>query len=634
MRKWLWILFMMISGVSQAKDGAILGVVLDKVNAKQWENAEAFAKHADDPMVQEILDWYALRSGRGQLEDYEKFLTENSDWPGLPWLQGYGENILPKDTDPERVVAFIEHQGPQTAHGLAAYIKALVALDRKRDALKAFDDAKEEIVISFAEFQNIQEHMSAITQKDMIAQVHYLLDKKKVTDAEDYLDALPENAREIVDARLALIDNKIDKDEWLTTLSEAALASPELTFERFRHAFENGDRPQASEIMLEASKGKLYRPALWMENDMRTRLAGDALWAGDGKRAYDLVAQHNIDDQDEGYALAEWTAGFIALDFLSKPKVARKHFQNFKSSVATPISNGRAGYWLGRSGDPEGYAYGAQFQASFYGQLSAEMAGVPFDQNLIDAPKPEVTNKLLVRDSVHAGLLFYSADEPLLAHRFFAHEAETATPEEAEALGILAVRLGIPHGAINIGKNLAQRGETITHSIFPIPDIYPEELAAPKPLALAVTRQESEFYQRAESHVGAKGFMQLMPATAAHVAERIGLEFDENALKENGYYNVTLGAAYLDELGLEFANNPIYMAAGYNAGPHRVREWRLHVGEAGPTIEDAVHWIEMIRFEETRNYVQRVLEGTFVYDAKLNGSFRIKPSDLLLKPYN
>src|SRR3546814_6201944 len=126
-------------------------------------------------------------------------------------------------------------------------------------------------------------------------------------------------------------------------------------------------------------------------------------------------------------------------------------------------------------------------------------------------------------------------------------------------------------------------------------------------------RQESEFYPKARSPVGALGLMQLMPATARHVAQHMGLPFSQDRLTEDPDYNARLGQAYLKELLGEFGGSYILALAAYNAGPSRARNWIEHYGDPRDPAVDPVNWIERIPFSETRTYVQRHLETLVVY---------------------
>jgi soluble lytic murein transglycosylase len=136
---------------------------------------------------------------------------------------------------------------------------------------------------------------------------------------------------------------------------------------------------------------------------------------------------------------------------------------------------------------------------------------------------------------------------------------------------------------------------------------------------LAITRQESEFDPRAVSRAGARGLMQLMPATARMTARIEGLPYDPTWLLNDPSYNVTLGAAHLEHLLKEWNGSYVLTFAAYNAGPGNVRQWIEDSGDPRSSSVDMIDWIELIPFSETRNYVHRVMENVAVYRWRLGG---------------
>ena len=131
-------------------------------------------------------------------------------------------------------------------------------------------------------------------------------------------------------------------------------------------------------------------------------------------------------------------------------------------------------------------------------------------------------------------------------------------------------------------------------------------------------RQESAFQADAVSPAGAQGLMQLMPKTASETARALKISHSPGRLSEPDY-NLKLGQAYLRDMIADFGGSYILALAAYNAGPKRAREWLKAHGDPRAGVEEAVDWIEMIPIEETRNYVQRVLENLQVYRLKGNG---------------
>jgi soluble lytic murein transglycosylase len=124
-------------------------------------------------------------------------------------------------------------------------------------------------------------------------------------------------------------------------------------------------------------------------------------------------------------------------------------------------------------------------------------------------------------------------------------------------------------------------------------------------------RQESRFVMDARSHVGASGLMQVMPATAKWTAKKIGLtNFTPDQITDREV-NVAIGTGYLKLVLDDFEGSMPMATAAYNAGPSRPRNWRN-----GPVLEAAI-WAENIPFQETRDYVKKVLSNTTNYAAIL-----------------
>ena len=134
-------------------------------------------------------------------------------------------------------------------------------------------------------------------------------------------------------------------------------------------------------------------------------------------------------------------------------------------------------------------------------------------------------------------------------------------------------------------------------------------------MTLAIARRESEFDPKVISGAGARGLMQVMPATAKAVAGQLGIlsSHDTGRLTSEWRYNAKLGTNYLAKLAGDLGGNVVMMSAGYNAGPSRPLRWMSEQGDPRSTTPkgdaEIVDWIEMIPFDETRNYVMRVTES-------------------------
>jgi len=137
---------------------------------------------------------------------------------------------------------------------------------------------------------------------------------------------------------------------------------------------------------------------------------------------------------------------------------------------------------------------------------------------------------------------------------------------------------------------------------------YASAQQVPSSELMAIARRESAFFPEARSPVGARGLMQIMPATGKQVASSLGAKHSGSDLFQVEH-NVLLGSAYYRQLLDRFKGNRVFALTAYNAGPHRVDRWRNEEGK-GLSVE---LWVETIPYKETRNYVQAVLSYNVVF---------------------
>ncbi|MEM0923908.1 MAG: lytic transglycosylase domain-containing protein [Pseudomonadota bacterium] len=377
---------------------------------------------------------------------------------------------------------------------------------------------------------------------------------------------------------------------------------------------------------------QLGAPTRWA--DRRRRLARRAARQGQGELAYRLASKHFLSASD-GYSYSdlEWLSGWVALRQLQDPGRAAGHFERFAASVETPISLGRAGYWTGRAYEALGdqtrarawYVKGAEHQTSFYGQLAATKIGAGGDPRLArGGSEGWQRDPVLDSDDVRMAALLHYAGQEILSFAAFEAIAKSMSDARAlESLGTLALALDRPHYAVRVAKAAARKGIVIHPVYYPIHDLAGYATKVEPAFAMSIARQETELNPRAISPAGARGLMQLMPATAKKVAGWIGEEYSRGRLIEDWQYNARLGQTYLARRTQEFGGSYVMAAAAYNAGAGRVDQWLDAYGDPrlpGRSVEDMIDWMEDIPFRETRNYVQRVMEGLYVYRARLTGN--------------
>ncbi len=182
---------------------------------------------------------------------------------------------------------------------------------------------------------------------------------------------------------------------------------------------------------------------------------------------------------------------------------------------------------------------------------------------------------------------------------------------------------GDPAMSVRVAKNASYSGLNLLSYLHPVMTTPQMQMSggAPEPaLVLGLARQESEFDSTAVSSAGARGLMQLMPASAKQAAKMRGMAYRQNDLTANPSYNMQLGMTTLAEYLDHWNGSYVLAIASYNAGPTNVRNWIETYGDPRDSGVDPIDWIESIPFPETRNYVQRVIENLEVYRNRLSNT--------------
>ncbi|MEM6376044.1 MAG: lytic transglycosylase domain-containing protein, partial [Pseudomonadota bacterium] len=433
--------------------------------------------------------------------------------------------------------------------------------------------------------------------------------------------------RDMVQTRLMIERGASGADKRLATLATEARSNAHIAYALFNRHLEKGRIDAAIGLLLRQSRREagLQEPERWARK--RRDLARDRMRDGAGLTAYEIASVHGL-VEGSSYADLEWLSGYLALTYLDQPDLAVDHFHNLLEAVQTPISLGRAAYWLGRAEEALGneeaaqiaYELGALHQTSYYGLLAAERGGFPFDAGLSsEVDESDWREADFARDLVYqAGVLLYASGEVALAERFFTHLAAHLDVGDLQKLGAALHDLGSPHLQVMVGKAAAKRGIVVAAPYFALHPMQNMDLPVPMELALAIARRESEFDTYVTSGAGAMGLMQLMPATATEMARALSEDNHSRArLYEDWSYNARLGSAYLARMARLFDGNIVMMSAAYNAGPGRPSRWMSRFGDPRTDARDVIDWVEHVPFSETRNYIMRVTESLPIYRARL-----------------
>ena len=447
------------------------------------------------------------------------------------------------------------------------------------------------------------------------------------------------NASEIaLTAAVVAVDIEKGASAALNAVPAAKRSDPLYQYARVRYLRDQDKLEDAAAVLLSAPRDPavIDGDAFWVERRIVSRALLDK---GDAKTAYKLAATHSAETGAD-IAEAEFHAGWYALEFLGDPNTARKHFLEIERVSEMPLSQSRAEYWLGRAAERAGdrnaaiahYKNAGKFPTTFYGQIALSRLGV---KELPIAPPPRIDAAAKKRFESHELVQVINKLDALNRGDrnsiFLQVLADRLTdPAEIALLCEMAEEEGGHQFALQLGKQASYRNLAVHSSAFPTSAIPSSAKtgAVEKPMVYAIARQESSFNPAAVSGAGARGLLQLMPATAKAMAKSVGVTFSQDRLTSDPAYNAQLGAAFLGKLQESYGGSFIMTFAAYNAGPSRVTAWIKQYGDPRDPNVDAVNWIERIPFTETRNYVQRVMENYQVYRARLGAKALTIESDL------
>ena len=611
-------------------EAAALAAALKAVDDGRYADARAAVANFRNPLLARTVEWNVLRVASKADADFAatwRFLRDNPDWPEPEVLRRQAEDRIGPDTPANEVFRYFTAFPPLTSTGQMRRLEAAQAASPNDVTRLARDSWQKATFRTSDENDFLNRYGHLLTAQDHIARFDRILREGRPQIARELLSKLPPDYQPLAEARLAMAVRAADAATVLRGVAAARLNEPEVRLERARWARRTGNLNEAKALI--AGPMANQNAAWWSERNL---LARELLAAGRPADAYAVVG-HGL-TKGGAFAEAEFLAGWIALRHLKKPADGQKHFQTLYDGVSTAISRSRAAYWLGRSHEAakrpkeanEWYAKAAGFGQTFYGQLAARKvpnAGIrlPSDPEASAADRQSLGGRDLVTVARYLG----QAGDADRARPFLLQLARFVTaPGETALLAQLAIELGRPDIALTIARRGVENGVTLFDAAFPVVDLGATG-SIERALALAVTRQESSFNAAAVSSSGALGLMQLLPGTARDVAGKIGVPFIQDRLTRDPAYNVQLGSQYLAEMLQKFGGSYELALAGYNAGPNRVARWLESIGDPRAGKIDMVDWIETIPFSETRNYVQRIMEGVGVYRDRLNGPFKTVP---------
>ncbi len=602
----------------------------------KWEQGRQKIAQSKDPLAAKIFYWLQLTNAKQSDWSNEAFIRlsafirDNPEWPDRSKMIVSAEGVMPENLSNAEVIVWYDELKPRTPYGMGRYMDALI-IEGKHDQARGFlaewwastltsRDQQRDIFKKYGRYLTIDAHKKRFDA---------LLQNGHHDSAKGIAEVLGQGYPELARARSALSQNgKTNVTALINAVPEHLQDNSGLLYDRLHWRRTRDINDGAAEILMMdlSSSDILNREEWWNERHIIIRrLLEKRQYA----KAYEIAEKH-IQQDGFPYAQAQWMAGWLALRYMNKPTEAYERFSALYPKVKTPVSKARAAYWAGLAAQGMGqmgmardwYKKASEFQTVYYGQMasSALSKDIGLPKNKVPKLRSSEYNAYKKNELFQAFEIFKSAKQPRNADRFL--NAFLKNDETPKAYRFAAEKLAEHddyYNAVKVAKKASYKGLFLTKQAYPtitkhLKDVNSAEWA----LIHALIRQESMFDFNAQSSAGALGLMQLMPATAQHVSKKMNLQYSKGGLTANPKYNIHLGSYYIGSMIERYNGSYPLAIAAYNAGPGRVDQWLKTYGDPRTGDVNMIDWIELIPIYETRNYVQRVLENTYIYRLRLN----------------
>ena len=624
------------SQILSKKDFKIAKKAFEHIDKKKWQTALKISKKARDKSLYNLINYlYLIKPiNAASFYDYVSFINQNPNFPRISRLKYLAEHkINLKVNSPISIKKWFAGTMPLSEFGKIKLGEIYLSEGNIEEGSKLIKEGWVKAKLSKSQLRYLRKKYKKIIKiEDNIRRADWHAWEGKHWDVQRMLRYLPKDYTALYRARQLLMSRSYGVDNAISKVPDKFKNDIGLKYDRLKWRRRRGRLDPSLEILFKTPKDpiKLVRPDIWWKE--RAILSRSLIYKKKYALAYRVSSEHSLEEGPE-YADAEWISGWISLTFLNDPNMALQHFKNFYDNVGYPISLARGAYWLGRTYKKikndkkanEWYAEASKYLNTYYGQLAFLEINKGEAFSLTEQPTvSEKYEKEFKKNNIIGIIrLLKELDKDKYSKDFLKHLANLNIEKGSEILaGKLSVEIGRYDFAIQIAKQASYEKRfynVLNYPIIQTPKIVNNKQMPKAELVLAVIRQESEFDQKANSYAGARGMMQLMTYTAKLVAKQAKLPYSKSRLKSDPYYNIKLGSYYLAGLLEEYEGSYPFALAAYNAGPKRVKYWKKINKDPQKGKIDYIDWIELIKFKETRNYVQRVLENINVYRYMLSG---------------
>jgi soluble lytic murein transglycosylase len=602
-----------------------------------FNDAGAFAARSEDSAAIKLVELLYLRDhgkdvGFQRIRDFQAAAPK---WPLAETLKKRAEqNLLQSALAPEVVVTYFEKNAAITAEGNAAHARALYQLGQNDAAKLALRRAwMVSDMDANVEKQIASEFGGQLTAADHKMRLARLIYAQQSAAAVRHAKRLGADQQKVAQVAQLLLRGAGGAEGAYANLPAALRNELPLRYALARLYRKQEKFGKARNILLNApgTAAELIDPSAWFdERRIIARRSIGPYNRDTWKAAYQIAARHGIVSGDD-LPDAEFLAGWIALRYLKDTDRATKHFTRLEEISSTRTDLARAGYWLGRTAAAANdkstatkyFKAAAKHSTIYYGQLAREQIGLGMVPEEINSGDASAAAKARIEQDevIRALRLMYAASGKANLHMFmYSIASRFKSTDDMNAAASIVHGMGGTYHALKLAKVAGQFKVDIDSWAYPLrglPDWKQVGKPVEKALVFGLSRQESEFNPDAGSRVGAQGLMQLMPGTARLVARQYRLPYAVSKLKSDPAYNVKLGAAHLADLVDDFNGSYVLTLVAYNAGPRRAKEWTAQFGDLRSGQVDPVDWVENIPFQETRQYVQKVLQNVHIYRSRL-----------------
>jgi soluble lytic murein transglycosylase len=612
------------------KDFGLAKKAILEMKKAKWSAAIKTAKKANDKSIYNFIQWRHLltKGNKASYYDYKSFIETNSNYPRIGRVKYLAEHKLSTDkVSPKKIINWFSSSDPLSGFGEMILGESFILTGENEKGIELIKKGWVTAELSKSELKFYRKKFKKyLNAEDYIRRADYLAWNNKYWDLKRLLRYLPKDYELLYNARQLLMSKSYGVDNAISKVPVKFKNDAGLNYDRLKWRRKRGRVDSSVEILLKIKNTKDYlvRPDKWWKE--REIISRSLIYKKKYELAYKISSNHGMTEGSE-YAAAEWMSGWIALSFLDDPLLAKDHFENFYYNVGYPISTARGAYWLGKTYknlnnnelSTKWFKEASNYLTTYYGQLAFMELSPDGNFQLQEDSKvtKEYRNNFLEQEVVKIIYLLDELDEDKYTKHMLRYLANQNVNQGSEILAAeLATNIERFDFAIQISKIASYEKRFHNKFNYPIistPNYINGRKIPESAFILSIIRQESEFDLSANSHAGAKGLMQLMPYTAKLVAKQAKLPYSKSRLTSDPEYNINLGSHYIAGLILEYDGAYPFAIAAYNAGPKRVRYWKKINKNPQKQQIDYINWIELIKFKETRNYVQRVLENYNVY---------------------